>query len=178
MALLRLLAVLFVLAVLLGIPSPSQAAYPTVTVKLDPLNNSGQSGTAVLSDLGNDQTKVVITITGEPTGASEPVHIHNGQCGPTLGSVAFPLTNVVNGTSETTVNKGLDDLSSGQFAINGHKSSAELSVYVFCGNIPAVPQTTATTGGAPGNPVSLYLALLLGGAALVTGGALLRRRLP
>ena len=36
-------------------------------------------------------------------GASQPAHIHEGQCGPTLGKVVYPPTNVVNGTSTTTI---------------------------------------------------------------------------
>ena len=44
----------------------ASAAEP-ITVQLGPLNNSGESGNAVLSEDGN-KTKVVVTITGAPAG--------------------------------------------------------------------------------------------------------------
>ncbi len=177
MSRLRLVAFLFALAALLPATSAlARAPYPTVTVQLTALNNSGQTGTAVLSDNGNDTTHVVVTIAGEPAGATEPMHIHTGQCGPTLGPVAFPLTNVVDGKSTTDVNKGLDDLEAGGFAINGHKSAAEIATYVFCGNIPVVPQSTPTTGASLNGLDSLYLMLLLLGSALAFAGAWLWQR--
>ena len=177
MSRLRLLVWVSVAAALLNVPTAFAAApYPTVTVQLGALNSSGQTGTAVLSDNGNDTTHVVVTITGEPAGASEPMHIHTGQCGPTLGNVAFPLTNVVDGKSTTDVNKGLDDLEAGGFAINGHKSAAEIGTYVFCGNIPVVPQTAPTTGGTLNGQDSVYLALLLMGSVLSFAGAWLWER--
>ncbi len=173
----RLLALLCIAVALLVVPTAFAAApYPTVTVQLGALNNSGQTGTAVLSDNGNDTTHVVVTITGEPAGATEPMHIHTGQCGPTLGNVAFPLTNVVDSKSTTDVNKGLDDLEAGGFAINGHKSAAEIGTYVFCGNIPVVPQSAPTTGGSLDGQNNLYLTLLLFGTALALTGAWLWHR--
>src|SRR5512140_97710 len=81
---------LVVLSALLALPvlafasGPYQTAQP-VTVTLTALNNSGQTGTATLTDVGNGQVKVDLAITGEPAGADEPVHIHSGQCGATLG---------------------------------------------------------------------------------------------
>src|SRR5258708_31829190 len=92
------------LAILLGVLLAvamlgSASAQDSVTVVMNPLNNSGISGTAVLSPVRTNQTQVVVTIQGEPAGASEPIHIHTGQCGPTLGRVKYPLKNVENGTS-------------------------------------------------------------------------------
>ncbi|HVC32931.1 MAG TPA: hypothetical protein VNL16_05425 [Chloroflexota bacterium] len=107
----------------------------TVTIRLNPENNSGISGTAQLIPTGN-QTRVVITEKGEPSGASEPAHIHAGQCGPTLGKIVYPLKNVEDGTSETTVNAPLSAVTSGQYAINVHESAKNLGTTVACGNIP------------------------------------------
>jgi|GEM_PF-1266672 hypothetical protein len=116
---------------------PAHAATEPVQVKLEAENNSGETGTATLTDLGNGKTMVEVSLTGEPDGASQPMHIHQGQCGPTLGQVAFPLTNLENGKSTTTIDAALETLTTGGFAINGHKSAQEISVYVFCGNIPS-----------------------------------------
>lgn len=151
-------------------------AFADTTVTLNALNNSGISGTAQLIAKGN-QTEVIITETGEPSGASEPAHIHVGQCGPTLGAVKYPLHNVEGGKSDTLVNASLQALQNGNFAINVHQSAANIGTYVACGNIPAVAATTNATvtslpktGGAP-----VGLALLAGGLVL-GAGYLVRRR--
>ncbi len=134
---------------LLALPVLAFAANPAqtspLTITLNPENNSGESGTATLTDMGNNQVKVDVTITGEPSGASQPMHIHTGQCGPTLGGVAFPLTPLVDGKSTTTVNVALATLMDGNHAINGHKSAQEINTYVYCGNIPAAAGAAATT---------------------------------
>jgi hypothetical protein len=105
------------------------------TVKLRPQSNSGESGTATLTPEGNS-TKVTLHVTGV-TGAtgSQPAHIHKGTCDKLDPKPAFPLSPVVNGMSETTVKASLKDLTTGGYAINGHKSAQDLQTYVFCGEI-------------------------------------------
>src|SRR6185437_13820241 len=115
----------------LALAGAAGAQGSSVTVNLAAQNGSGQNGTATLTAMGN-QTQVVINITGEPSGASEPDHIHTGTCA-NLGGVKYPLQNTVNGTSTTMVNVSLATLHSGTFAINLHKSAAEIGVYVACG---------------------------------------------
>jgi hypothetical protein len=128
---------LFALALgllLLGVTSFALAA-DSASVKLQPQNNSGESGTATLTKAGENQTKVVLDVKGEPTGASQPVHIHKGPCAKLDPKPAYPLSPLVNGKSETMVNASLDGLEKGGYAINGHKSAQEVSTYVFCGDI-------------------------------------------
>lgn len=125
----------------------------SITVNLQAQNNSGQTGTATLTDLGNGKTRVDIVVTGAPAGVPEPAHIHDGAC-PNPGKVVYPLNNVVDGKSTTEVNASLTDLTSGKYAINGHKSAQEISVYVFCGDITAAGTTvtgtvTATEAATP-----------------------------
>ena len=166
-----------VLATLLSLSLLSVAsAEDTVTVKIDPLNNSGISGTATLTAMGN-QTQVDVALDGEPAGDSEPAHLHVGQCGPTLGAVKYPLKNIEGGKSTTLVNATLQSLENGQFALNVHKSAADIKTYVACGNVPAMATTTTAsptslpkTGGAP---AALIVAL---GGALLGAGYVLRRR--
>ncbi len=122
-----------VLAVLLGTVSTTRAAEP-MTVKLEPQNNSGESGTATLTAAGK-QTKVSIEITGQPAGVNQPVHIHKGTCDKLDPKPTYPLKPVVNGKSVSTVKASMDDLMTGGFAINGHKSTKDIKDYVFCGNI-------------------------------------------
>ncbi len=150
----------------------SASAANSVTINLDPINNSGISGTAVLTDMGA-QTQIVVTINNEPSGASEPIHVHTGQCGPTLGGVKFPLKNVEGGTSTTTINTSLASLQTGGFAINAHESAANIKNYIACGNIPALaaaPATLPQTGGVPVEAVGL------GALVLVGVGYAIRRR--
>jgi hypothetical protein len=128
----------------------AQLAKP-VTVQLQEQNGSGESGTATLSDMGNGQTHVVVTMANAPT-VAQPIHIHKGTCA-TLDPVpTYPLTSVANGQSDTTVAVSLDTLTAGTYAINVHKSATEASVYVACGNITASPLATGggTTGGTTG----------------------------
>ncbi len=168
-----LIALVFVIA-MLAIPAMVNAAGP-VTVTLSPESNSGESGTATLTDLGNSQTKVDVTINGEPAGASQPEHIHKGTCSNLNPAPAYALNPLVNGTSTTTVDVSLSTLQSGQFAINGHKSAQELSTYVFCGDITSStgPAALPATGGSM--PIWPYAALGILGLGLFGSGWLVLR---
>lgn len=113
---------------------PAGAAGP-VNVPLTPQSNSGESGTATLTEAGA-KTKVVIAVTGAPAGVAQPLHVHKGTCAKLDPKPAYGLTTLTNGKSETTIDVPLRTLQTGGFAINGHKSAQEASTYVFCGNIP------------------------------------------
>ena len=97
-------------------------------------NNSGVSGTATLSE-GNGSVKVTLNIKDSILGLltpAEPAHIHLGSC-ENIGSVKYPLTSVVNGKSETTLNISLAQLKAElPLAINIHKSAAESNIYIAC----------------------------------------------
>ena len=120
--------------VLLGVASFAAAA-DSATAKLAPQNSSGETGTATLTKAGDNKTKVVLEVQGAPSGAPQPVHIHKGTCDKLDPKPAYPLSPLVNGKSETTVNASLDSLEKGGYAINGHKSAQDVSTYVFCGGI-------------------------------------------
>jgi hypothetical protein len=106
----------------------------SVTVELHELNDSGLSGEAILTDNGDDTTTVVLNVDG-PAG-DNPAHIHEGTCDDLDPNPLFPLKDVdADGHSETVVDVPLADLEDGEFAINVHKSAAEISVYVTCGDI-------------------------------------------
>lgn len=121
------------LAIVAGCIASASAATNSLTVKLAAQNGSGEDGTAVLTQ-GTDGVTVVVSIPKGPAGP-QPAHIHSGTCA-NLGGVVYPLTNVANGSSKTTV-KGItiDKLLAGKFAINVHKSTSDLGTYVSCGNI-------------------------------------------
>jgi hypothetical protein len=127
----------FGLGVLLVLGSASSAAAAdSTTVNLTPQSNSAESGTATLTKAGDKKTKVELSLSGQPSGASQPVHIHKGTCEKLDPTPAIPLAPVVNGKSETVINASLEDLEHG-YAINGHKSAQDIKTYVFCGNIAA-----------------------------------------
>jgi hypothetical protein len=136
--------------------SPGSAASPDsatpsdeVTVHLAEVEGSGESGTATLTAMGN-QTRVVLDMRNTTTD-SQPAHIHEGSCGPSLNPAPLHgLLNVMQGRSETVVNRPLSELTAGGLAINIHESDAELETYVACGNLPDVTDARATAGGGDG----------------------------
>lgn len=105
-----------------------------VTVQLEEQNDSGVSGEATLTAEGEDQTKVELDIEGGEEGTPHPVHVHAGTCDE-LGAVEHPLADVEDGSSETTIDVGLEELQDGEFAINAHESAENIENYVACGVI-------------------------------------------
>lgn len=102
-------------------------------VALSTENNSGQDGIAILSEEAG-KTKVTLTLSNSPGDVAQPAHIHDGQC-PGVGAVKYPLNNVVNGQSETTIDATIAQLKQVPLAVNVHKSADEAKTYVACGNI-------------------------------------------
>ena len=123
----------------------STEAQQSVTINLTAQNDSGQTGTAVLTPDGAG-TKVVITLSNAP--GPHPAHIHSGSC-PTPGAVVFPLTSVTNGRSETTVAASIGDILRAPHAINVHKSPQEIPVYTACGNVTAAGGPATAPASAP-----------------------------
>ncbi|MBM3948345.1 MAG: hypothetical protein FJ312_03730 [SAR202 cluster bacterium] len=124
----------------------SPAAKPAATnnVLVVPLHElaSGQSGVALLTAKGK-KTEAVISVNSV-IGAPQPIHIHTGTCD-TLGGLAHVLNSVERGWSKTTVDATLASLQSGGFAINLHKSAAEIAECTSCGGITAAPAVKPTT---------------------------------
>lgn len=103
-----------------------------VTVKLNELNNSGQSGIATLVAQGL-KAEVILYATA---GLSQANHVHTGDC-VTLGGVKYPLNDMKDGWSVTQVAATLADLTAGGMAINLH-NAGNAAVYTSCGNIAAM----------------------------------------
>jgi hypothetical protein len=137
-SLLALAALLPLSAATAALADDAMATSAPVTVKLQAQNGSGETGTATLTQKGSDVV-VHLTIT-KGTGDAQPAHIHPGTCANLDPKPKYPLTNVVDGESLTTI-KGvkLADLETGAFAINVHKSTSDLKDYVACGDIPKAP---------------------------------------
>lgn len=106
----------------------------TLKIFLDEQNGSGQTGEAELISLGTI-TKVIVNLTGKPTGVSQPSHIHLGACA-TIGAVKYPLSNIEKGAAQTILPITLEQLiTETPLALNVHKSATEISVYTSCGDI-------------------------------------------
>ena len=106
-----------------------------VTIKLDAQNNSGESGTAKLTPVGDSKTKVQISLKGAPKGVAQPAHFHEGGCASLNPKPKLGLATIKNGKSTTTVPVSLKELTSGNLAINVHKSTDDLQTYVACGDV-------------------------------------------
>jgi LPXTG-motif cell wall-anchored protein len=189
---LRKILLVLVLMGLVLVPASVLAQDDTVTVTLSEQSGSGISGTATLTQMGDD-LRVVVDVDGTEAGSSHPAHIHTGAC-PNPGGVAHPLEAVEDGTSTTTLaGIELSSVTDGNHAINLHLSADDLDTYVACGDIPeaemaaatatdamdaaeatatpaAQPEALPKTGGD--NTLPWLLAL---GALAAAGGLLLRR---
>lgn len=120
-------------------PSPEQATSPQTSLKqylLLEQNDSGQTGSVTLSENADGKAVVTLSMIGGTFTAPQPAHIHSGSC-PTPGAVVFPLTNVVDGQSETVLDASVAEVLAvaPQLAVNVHKSAAESKVYTACANL-------------------------------------------
>lgn len=122
----------------------------SIMVMMGAQNDSGQSGMATVTDLGNGKVNVVLDITGPGSQDPQPAHIHLGTCANLDPSPAFPLSSVVDGKSVTEIEANFADFATTQYAINVHKSAAEASVYVSCGDIAPGEATSGETPASGG----------------------------
>ncbi|HET7677866.1 MAG TPA: hypothetical protein VFK38_08415 [Candidatus Limnocylindrales bacterium] len=115
-----------------GATSPPAAR--SVTVQLNAVGGSGVSGSATLTEEGTS-TLVEVKVS-DGGNQSMPAHIHPGTCAELDPKPRYPLSDVVNGASKTTVSAPLKDLQAGDFAVNLHKSATDITTYTACGEIP------------------------------------------
>lgn len=111
------------------IPPPRE-----IVADLTAQNNSGQNGSATFVEDGS-LTKVKVLIVGAPLGLRQPAHVHVGAC-PKPGAVKYPLSDVVDGFSETVLDVPLTQLEGEKpLAVNVHKSTTQLVFYTACGDL-------------------------------------------
>jgi hypothetical protein len=138
-----LVAAAFATASLLAVNAPTVAATGDsmskmagmssgLTVPLKPQNGSGESGAATLRDTPKG---LVVTIHLKNAKGPQPAHIHAGSCAKLDPKPKYPLHNVVNGMSVTTVPGVTIASLVGKTAINVHKSLTDIPTYVACGDI-------------------------------------------
>ena len=105
-----------------------------LTLDLQEQNSSGISGTATLSPTSDGEVEVELEVDGSE-GGPHPAHIHEGSCADLDPNPAFPLEDVVDGRSETTVSVDIADLTLNEYAINVHESPENADVYVACADV-------------------------------------------
>ena len=98
-------------------------------------NNSGEKGTATLFD----GTKgLIVKLRMDGSEVDQPAHIHKGTCDKLDPKPTYPLRTIHDGESETTVEGvTIAQLEKAPYAINVHKSTKEIPIYVSCGNLVA-----------------------------------------
>jgi hypothetical protein len=107
----------------------------SLTINIGPENGSGQSGQAFVKDTPGGLS-VKVQLKGEPPSSSEPAHIHDGTCAKLDPTPWKVLSNVVDGSSVTTVpGVTVAELKKGKYAINVHKSVKAIAHYVACGDL-------------------------------------------
>jgi hypothetical protein len=130
------LGVAVVLAVLVAVLLTACQGAPRASrvVQLEPLNDSGVTGSVTLVDAGEGRTQVQVRV--EPAGNLDmPAHIHPGSCDNLIPQPKHPLENVVNGVSTTIVRASLAELTQGGLAVNLHKSNQDLKTYTACAEL-------------------------------------------
>jgi hypothetical protein len=132
-------------------PTPSTTATPipsgqAVSFHLDEQNSSGQSGTATITDIGNNQTQVVLSLQGGNL-SNQPSHVHTGTC-QNPGQIVYPLSNVVNGQSTTVVNVSFNSIIQASkltnAIVNVHRSQEDMTA-TACGPSNGVIPTPVPT---------------------------------
>jgi hypothetical protein len=114
------------------LPAPGVAdSGKTVIVPMTALNGSGETGTTTLRAQGN-KTVVIIKLSGG-SDIEQPAHFHTGTCEKYTPRPLYPLNDVVNGGSTTTIDVPLDKLVGGDLIINVHKSYADIATQAACG---------------------------------------------
>ena len=103
-----------------------------ITVTMNSVSNSGQTGTAKFSREEGTNVTIAIALTGVPTDVKEPAMIHAGSCSDEKPVAKVTLNPVVNGVSITTQKGPM--LSPGTYTIMVHKDSGSgINTIVSCG---------------------------------------------
>lgn len=104
-----------------------------VEVTLDEVDGSGQTGSATLTATGQ-QTHVLVLIDGEGVSGNQPANIYEGTCESLGAEPVYPLLEVQNSFSDSTIDVPLATLTAAPHAINLTMSPSNDS-RTSCGNI-------------------------------------------
>jgi hypothetical protein len=88
-------------------PTPAPAAARKVTVQLKAVGDWKQSGTATLTDLPGNETRIDISLAGPNPDVAQPAAIYSGNCTVAQAEIQYALAPVVNGKSSTVLDVNL-----------------------------------------------------------------------
>jgi hypothetical protein len=111
-----------------------EALEDALTLDLQEQNNSGITGTVKFGPTSEGTVEVEIELDGSGAGP-HPAHIHPGSCADLDPVPKWPLENVVNGRSKTTVDADLSELTAQEYAVNVHDSPENADLYVACADV-------------------------------------------
>jgi serine/threonine-protein kinase PpkA len=119
-------------------PIPTGGTGASLTIPINPMNGAKVRGTGVITDIGNNKVKVVLTITGLEPG-THFTHIHTGSC-LAQGQIKYPLTTLEAGqdgkaNSTTVVEVDFTTVTSGRFYFNVHDEIGTPTYVAGCGEI-------------------------------------------
>lgn len=104
------------------------------TIQLMTLNDSGVTGSATFTDLGDGTTRVEVDV--DPAGHPDmPAHIHPGTCADLVPQPRYPLPSILDGRAETIVPASLEELFAGELALNIHSSPEDYPTFAACGEL-------------------------------------------
>jgi hypothetical protein len=178
---LRLLGISLVVLALLLVPGMLMAQ-EAVTVQLDPVGESGVSGTATLTAAG-DGTNVALDIQGLAAGADARATMHANTCDmPSASFATLPdLKADAAGRAAATGSvlfHGTENVALETMADGEHIIAIQTGQVVACGVIPtltsaAAPATLPGTGGAPFSLLAATAGIL--GLCALSAGLFLRQ---
>ena len=111
-----------------------EALADALTLELREQNNSGITGTVEFSPTSADTVEVEIEVDGS-AGGPHPAHVHPGSCADLDPTPKWPLNNVVDGRSKTTIEVSLDEVTASEYAVNVHESPENAGRYVACADV-------------------------------------------
>ncbi|MDQ3098407.1 MAG: CHRD domain-containing protein [bacterium] len=120
--------------------SPTVSPRGSAAAKTNNASDTTRLGKATFKEVDGKVTVSIAMENKAATTSAQPAHIHVGVC-PLSGAIKYPLTNVVNGESETILPAGVTITTlkaAGPLAVNIHKSATELSKYIACGDLDFV----------------------------------------
>ena len=110
-----------------------RSAADVVVTKLEPVDGSGVSGTATLTRLPGDRTRVVIVLARHEPGKL-PAHLHIGRCKVNSSNLEAGLNDVVRGRSVTTLDLPTwNEIRHATLSVHVHVPSFYV---IACGDLP------------------------------------------
>ncbi len=177
-ALLAAAVAILVAVGVVGLAAPAAAQDGnTVTVQLKAENDSGVTGTAVLTADG-DKTTITVDLTGAKKGYEG--HVFDSTCDNHRDATVFYPIDAVDedGHSETEIDAPLSDLTTGKFHVHMHRPAGDRGVGVACGQVPGANALPGTGVGPVGGESSSvwFLAGLVAAFGALGASFLLRRQ--